>query len=220
MQNAAYFAAVEAAGGIPLPIPPMGDPADVLALADLCDAMCLPGGKDVDPVAYGDTVRAGGELETCPELDGVEIPLVRRALERGTPLLGICRGMQILNVTLGGTLWQDLDDRPGTSTATHHGTGDDVRAATTCHPVHVTPESRLRELVGRDVIDVNSRHHQGIRVLGGGLLEAAHAPDGLVEAVEVAGHRFALGVEWHPEELGTPVARRLFEALISAASTR
>jgi putative glutamine amidotransferase len=210
MQSMSYFSAVEAAGGIPLGIAPTGA-AGLRALYDLCGALVLPGGMDIAPELYGRQRRTVTEIQ--PELDAMELTLVRWAAEDRKPLLGICRGQQLLNVALGGTLWQDLAERPGTGA---HG-GDD---GTEFHEVAVAEGSALRAVAGASGI-VNSRHHQAVDRPGRGLTAVAHAPDGVVEAVEAAGPWFALCVQWHPEELPAeaPLGGGLFRALTAAGLT-
>jgi putative glutamine amidotransferase len=154
-----------------------------------------------------------------PARDGLEIELVVAALERDTPLLAICRGVQVLNVALGGTLYQDLPDELRGPIA--HAQAEPRSQPT--HPVKLLTEgTRLGLIAGEAELAVNSFHHQGIRRLGEGLREVAWAPDGLVEGIEMAGDRFVVGVQWHPEDLvgHDPAARKLFAALVDAARGR
>jgi putative glutamine amidotransferase len=199
-----YLRAIEAAGGMPVVLPPLGD-AD--ALLDRLDGICLSGGPDLDPDAYGAVDRHAELGPTEPDLDTFELALARAADERGTPLLGICRGAQALNVARGGTLHQHLPGHRQTEPAT-----------ATTHGVHVVEGSRLATLVGVRPLRVNSFHHQAIAVLGAGLRAVAHAADGTIEAVEAPGSRFVVAVQWHAEGLvGEPRHRALFEALVVAA---
>lgn len=209
MQTPEFLTAVRAAGGVPLPIPPMDLPG-VRALYDLCDGLLLPGGKDVDPSSYGAEPR---EEETLPDLDIVEIALSRWAAEDGLPLFGVCRGEQVLNVALGGTLCGHIGDLPGTA---DHG-GDDM--PTVWHEIEITPGSRLAAALGGVSATVNSRHHQAVDRLGEGLHATAVSPDGVVEAIEADGDWFALGVQWHPEEASErSTGGPLFRALVEAAA--
>ncbi|MEW9528661.1 gamma-glutamyl-gamma-aminobutyrate hydrolase family protein [Microbispora sp. NPDC049125] len=209
MQSPEFFTVVRAAGGVPLPIPPMDLPG-VRALYDLCDGLLLPGGRDVDPASYGAAAR---EEETLPDLDVVEIALTRWAAEDGLPLLGVCRGEQIMNVALGGTLWGDVSEIPG---AADHG-GDDL--PTTWHEIAVTAGSKLAKVLGGTRATVNSRHHQAVDRLGEGLRTVGESPDGVIEAIEADGDWFALGVQWHPEEASEhSTGDPLFRALIEAAT--
>jgi putative glutamine amidotransferase len=214
VQNRAYLDAIEAAGAIPLPIPLLRDPEHVRALYERCDAICLPGGPDVEPARYGDEERADCSVETAAELDDTELLLTRWLVGDDRPALAVCRGLQVLNVALGGTLWQDVVVQGASADLHQH----DIRAEVV-HAVHVEPGSLLHRTIGVETLQVNTLHHQAIRRAGEGLHISARAGDGLVEAVEMPDRRFLLGVQWHPEELvgEHEHARRLFAALVSAA---
>jgi putative glutamine amidotransferase len=200
-----YLRAIDAAGGMPVVLPPLGD-AD--AFLDRLDGICLSGGPDLDPEAYGALERHAELGPTEPGLDAFELALARAADARGLPLLGICRGAQALNVARGGSLHQHLAGHRQTEPAT-----------ATTHTVHIEPRTRLEQLLGADVLRVNSFHHQAVERLGRGLHASAYAADGTIEAVEAAGTRFVLGVQWHAEGLiEQPRHRRLFEALVSACA--
>jgi putative glutamine amidotransferase len=199
-----YLRAIEAVGGMPVVLPPLGDAE---ALLDRLDGICLSGGPDLDPDAYGALERHAELGPTEPTLDAFELALARAADARGMPVLGICRGAQALNVARGGTLHQHLPGHRQTEPAT-----------ATTHTVHVEDGSRLAALVGLRPLRVNSFHHQAVDVLGRGLRAVAHAADGTVEAVEAPGAGFVLGVQWHVEGLvAVPRHRALFEALVVAA---
>jgi putative glutamine amidotransferase len=205
-----YARAVRDAGAIALLLPP----DDALAeapdeLLDLLDGLVLAGGCDVDPITYG--ARPHPETkDTDPARDRFELALAHRALERELPLLGVCRGMQMLNVAAGGTLEQHLD-----TLATHRHTP----GAYSDHEVELTPGSLAARAAGAERVAVRSHHHQGIGELGEGLAITGRARgDGLAEAVELPERPFALGVLWHPEE---DVASRVIAALVNeAAATR
>jgi putative glutamine amidotransferase len=200
---ASYVRSVAEAGGAPILVPPGASPQETL---DAVDGLVFSGGSDLDPGLYG----ADAHAETngvVRERDEFELELMRAALERDVPLLAICRGSQVLNVAAGGELEQHVPDRVGTNV---HKETPGVFAE---HGVDVLPETRLAAILG-DRGDVKSHHHQGYGALGGGLREAARAPDGTTEAVEDPAKRFALGVLWHPEE---GEDRRLFEALVAEA---
>jgi putative glutamine amidotransferase len=199
-----YLRAIEAAGGMPVVLPPLGDPVKYL---DRLDGICLSGGPDLDPGVYGAPDRHPELGPTEPDLDAFELALARAADERGLPLLGICRGAQALNVARGGTLHQHLPGHRQTEPAT-----------ATTHSVHIEPGTRLADLLGTDVLRVNSFHHQAVARLGRGLRAVAHAADGTVEAVEAPGTRFVVAVQWHVEGLvAAPRHFALFEALVAAA---
>ena len=199
-----YLRAIEAAGGMPVVLPPLGDP---VTYVDRLDGICLSGGPDLDPDAYGAADRHPELGPTEPDLDSFELELARAADERGLPLLGICRGAQALNVARGGTLHQHLPGHRQTEPAT-----------ATTHTVHIESETRLAALLGTEVLRVNSFHHQAVELLGDGLRAVAHAADGTIEGVEAPGQRFVLGVQWHVEGLvAQPRHRVLFDALVAAA---
>lgn len=200
-----YADAVVAAGGAPVLLPPV--PSTALDTLHVLDALVLAGGADLDPGRYGATLDpATGPPR--PDRDASELLLARLCVDRAIPLLAICRGMQVLNVTLGGDLVQHLPDRPGS--APHRG-GDAVFHART---VRVAPDTRLHSIVGQE-LDVHCYHHQAVRRLGEGLRATAWSEDGVVEAVEPAAPSgFVLGVQAHPEESDD---RRLFAALVAAS---
>jgi putative glutamine amidotransferase len=187
-------------------------------MLDRLDALVLSGGVDVDPALYGEP-RHATVTRVVPERDAFEIALVDEALRRELPLLAICRGHQVLNVARGGTLYQDIPSQiPG---AGHH--DRDSARWEYCHDVDVLPGTRLREVLGRDKVAVNSFHHQAVKDVGRGLVVSARgAGDGVVEAIEDPTRRFALGVQWHPESFWDQprTFQALFEAVVRAARDR
>ena len=208
-----YPDAVSGAGAVPVLVPPM--PAEGLdRLLPLLDGILLPGGLDVEPAQYGElahpTTRADGVL------DELELRVAAWAIEWAVPMLGICRGQQLLNVALGGSLVQDL---PCEGLAHPQAARLGPRGGL-AHPVEVDPGSRLAEIFGTLSIEVNSRHHQAVRRLGGGLRAVAWAPDGVIEAVESLEHPWLLAVQFHPEDLVGfhDPSRRLLEAFVAACS--
>ena len=187
-------------------------PADVIAGVD---GVLLTGGGDVQPSIYGATPHPMFDPAE-PGRDEYEMELVRRAIEANLPLFAICRGIQVLNVALGGSLYQDVGTEPGTP-LTH--SQKEPRDQPT-HKVKVAPGSQLAEVMGAEEVDVNTMHHQALKALGRGLVATAWAPDQLVEGVEMPEQpSFVLGVQWHPEELigHSDAARRLFAALVTHA---
>lgn len=206
---ATYASMVAAVGALPVLLPPIV-PADVAAAAAAAvtgiDGLVLTGGTDVDPERYG--AAAHGETDAPRvERDGWELALLRAALDVDLPVLAVCRGVQLLNVAAGGTLHQHLPEVLGDEV---HRPAVGVFGVVT---VSVEPGSRLAAIVD-DAPEVRCHHHQGIDRLGAGLTVTARAGDGTIEAVELAGYRFALGVQWHPEEAGDD---RLFGALVDAS---
>lgn len=223
-----YTDAILEAGGVPITMPTLNDnnSSDAQALdqlVEMADALVLPGGGfDIDPALYGEPLDDKcGELK--PERTNLERALLVRAEKKGIPILGICGGMQLMNVARGGTLWQDLaSQRP--SSGEHQQPGPKHEEA---HRVVVTMGTRLASLVGagalapeRDGLGVNSTHHQAVKALGRGLVVTATASDGLVEAFEDPALPFYLGVQWHPESMREAPHRAIYRGLLDAARAR
>lgn len=205
---ASYVRGVTMAGGVALLLPPqpVGPGVADLVLGRL-DALVITGGNDVDPAAYGEPAHPDTD-EPIPARDAWEFALLRAAVRRGLPVLGICRGAQVLNVAYGGTLHQHLPDVLG-----HHGhrAGN---AVYTSLAVRTVPGTRLAGLLGESA-EVRCYHHQAVAKVGAGLKVSAWDADGVVEALEAPGEHFVLAVQWHPEEcLGD---LRLFSAIVEAA---
>ena len=218
VMNHRYYDAVAELGGAPFMIPLMEDESVLRALYERLDAIFLAGGVDVDPSSYGDE-RHHLCGRTDLSRDRVELLFTRWALEDGKPILGVCRGMQVLNVALGGTLIQDCSELYPGSIKHDYFPGAGFARDFLAHDITLEPGTRLLDLMGASRVPVNSMHHQGIRRLGRGLAASAYAPDGLIEAIELSGDRFGIGVQWHPEMLidSDTATRRLFEAFIDAA---
>jgi putative glutamine amidotransferase len=210
----AYVDALRAAGGLAVLVAP-GDEAPEELLARL-DGLVLSGGGDLDPTSFGGDTHTR-TYSVSPERDRFELALLRGALERGTPALAICRGMQILNVALGGDLHPHLPDVVGD--AVTHRTSQTEAAS---HPVRLETGSALAGRLGAADLDaVPSWHHQALRRLGSGLRPVAWAPDDVIEAVELGGEPQLIAVQWHPELAGAAAAGRgLFAALVTSASSR
>jgi putative glutamine amidotransferase len=212
--NAAYIAAVQGAGAVPVLLPPHLDAPARDALWARLDGLVLTGGGDVDPARFGEASHPT-VADVSAARDALELDLARRAVEEGLPLLAICRGIQVLNVALGGTLWQDVPSQvPGA--LAHNQTAPRHEPT---HRVKLLGEGTLLYAAsGARELAVNSFHHQAVKRLGGGLREVAWAEDGLIEGVELPEHPFAVGVQWHPEDLveHDPAARGLFAALVEA----
>ncbi len=217
--NGTYVMAVQAAGGIPLLLTPHFTPEVQAALWQRLDGLVLTGGGDIEPARFGEAPHPA-VADVSPARDELELGLTRRALADDLPLFAICRGIQVLNVALGGTLVQDLPSE--WPDALVHAQKAPRHEPT--HAVKVMGEgTRLGRVLGAPEVEVNSMHHQAIKRLGDGLREVAWAPDGVIEGVEMGGDaRFVLGVQWHPEELvgQDQAARNLFDAIVDAARRR
>ena len=208
-----YLRAIEAAGGIPVVMPPLHIEA-VEPLLDRLAGICLSGGPDLDPAAYDERRHPKlGPVE--PELDFFELEVARRADARGIPILAICRGLQALNVARGGTLHQHLPDRPGTTLKHRQSAAGEM----VTHSVEITPGSLLHRVMRRRRARVNSFHHQATNRLGSGLRAVAWSSDGVIEGIEAPARPFVLGVQWHAETLAArPEHGALFSALVEASA--
>lgn len=213
-----YCRAIELAGGLPLLIPGNFPLQHLQELRQRLDGLLLSGGADLDPSRFKGQPhpRIYG---IDPERDQLEISLVQMAASSGLPFLGICRGIQVINIALGGTLYTDLADQFGNSLK--HDYFPDYPRDLLVHSLTVSKHAVLAKILQVEELKVNSLHHQGIERLASSLNATAWAADGLIEAVELPGHPFGVGVQWHPEELlALPGMRALFSALIDAASRR
>ncbi len=216
-----YVRALTAEGAVPWVIPLIqGDEATLRCIYDRLDGLFLMGGVDVDPVHYGEE-RLPLCGQTDPARDWTELALARWCMADHKPLLGACRGVQVLNVAAGGTLYQDIATQvPQALKHDYFPTANAYMRDLLVHEVTTRPDSRLARIMGADSTPVNSMHHQGIKDLAPGLVPSAFASDGLIEGVEGSNGHFLIGVQWHPEELAATQApqRRLFAAFIDAAS--
>lgn len=210
-----YVEGVANAGGVPLVLPPFTWSAEQMAGG--LDGLLLSGGSDLDPRHYGELPSPELGL-VMRERDEFEMELVGHALQLGIPIFGICRGLQILNVALGGTLYQDLPTQLGSEVQLEHRQG--VPKYTATHVVELDDGSAAAKIMGARRLEVNSYHHQAVKELASGLVAVAHSPDGVVEAVEAQNlsERWILGVQWHAEAMRAQEEQRcLFEALVEAA---
>ncbi len=210
-----YCHAVEAAGGAPVLLPLLNDET-LLDTYQRLDGLLLTGGGDVAPRHFGQ-VRQTRLVGVDPPRDRAELALIRRAVSDDLPLLAICRGVQMLNVALGGTLYQDIPTQlPG---ALQHNFRLGYPRNYLGHEVLVTQGTRLADILGVRRLGVNSLHHQAAKDIASDLCLAAGAPDGIVEALEAPSKRFIVGVQWHPEELADhdPRMKRLIEVFVSEA---
>ncbi len=210
-----YYEAIHAVGGIPAALTFGGEPDALAELALRIDGLLLSGGDDVNPHVFGEEPRLGLGSVT-PARDALEVELFRRMRELHKPVFGICRGIQLMNAAMGGTLYQDLvREWPGK--LQHAQKGPRQHAG---HAVQVDPGTRLRGILSADQVFVNTFHHQAVRDLAPGCVVTARSQDGLTEAIELSGDDFVLGVQWHPENLWRTMAehRRLFAAFVDAAA--
>ncbi len=212
--QAFYYESVKSAGGIPVLIPPLSD-QELDQLLSRLDGLLLTGGNDYCPSRYGETKHESVELAHDDRLD-FDWRLLKKSIERPElPVLGICAGSQILNIALGGSLYQDIpSDFPGTKV--EHSTKNGWKNGFNFHKVKLNKGSKLLEIYGIEEIDVPTSHHQAVKKLGSGLVAAASAEDGVVEAVEYENRPFVIGVQWHPER-DYEGNQKLFKAFVQAA---
>jgi putative glutamine amidotransferase len=215
--NSAYLEAIQWAGGVPVLLPPHLDRRSLDRLMENVDGVVLSGGGDIEPGLYGEQPHASVRGVSARR-DRFEIEVVRRAIDGRLPLLAICRGMQVLNVALGGTLYQHVPQTFGDAIP-HDQVAAGYRRDEITHPVEVRSGTLLGNIVGSGAVGVNSMHHQCVRSLGMHLTPTARASDGVIEAIEAPPlGDFVLGVQWHPEELvpSNEPARALFGAFLAA----
>lgn len=211
-----YVEGVNKAGGLAILLPLTVDEAILAEAMDLCDGFLLSGGPDIDAKYYEElNYRFNGEID--PARDSMEITVSRYAVASGKPILGICRGIQLLNVALGGSLFQDIHSQIKDRDLLKHS-----QEAPEWYPVHevsIKKDTKLWNCYGKDKIGVNSFHHQAVKDPGKGLQPVSWSPDGIIEAIEHESHVFAVGVQWHPELMWQEdiEALRLFEAFVNAA---
>ena len=208
-----YFDAIRQFGGIPLLIPVLADPEELEYLLDCCDGLILTGGDDIDPAIYGEETLYD-TVVVAPERDRQERIVINMAMERNLPILGICRGIQMLNVHFGGSLYQDIPSQIP-SDVKHSMEKPYHRLS---HMCLVEPGSPLHALCGSLRFGVNSHHHQAVKDLAPGFVALGRSEDGIVEAICHPGKPFCWGVQWHPERIWDiePSSAKLFERFISA----
>ena len=211
--NQDYLDAVARTGAVPVLLPLIEDEESQFALLSRIDGLLLSGGPDIDPKLYGEEI-----IPQCGEIsalrDAVEIGLFLKAMDIDLPVLGICRGIQVMNVALGGTLYQDIETQ--LEGAVKHPCYDTPRDKV--HEVTVIENSLIHRIAGLKRFSVNSRHHQGVKRLGHGLVATAYSKDGLIEAVDYPQAKFVTAIQWHPESLSDrfPEAQGIFNAFAEA----
>ena len=216
-----YVEELRKVGGVPWVIPLLPhDPDTLQEIFDRLDGVFITGGADVDPICYGEPKSPlCGAVD--PDRDAVEIALLKHALNRKLPILAVCRGIQILNVACGGTLYQDVAAQvPAALKHDYFPTPANPSRKYLAHDITVKAGSRLGRILGDAVVPVNSMHHQAIKDLAPGLAPTAFAPDGIIEGVEGTNGQYLIAVQWHPEELTEtqPGMKRLFSTFIDAAA--
>ena len=208
-----YMDGVNQAGGLPVIFPFSADERELDQLVDMCDGFLFTGGHDVSPEMYGEE-PLGNLIDACKKRDVMEAFVLKKAIGADKPILGICRGIQLINAALGGNLYQDLPTQFHSDVEHHQTPPYDKRA----HDVRITKDSPLYQCLGKEFIPVNSYHHQAVRRIAPGLTVMAAAPDGLTEALYKPDHRFLWAVQWHPEfsYLTDPNSRQIFKAFAEA----
>jgi putative glutamine amidotransferase len=213
--NQSYVRALVAAGCAPVLIPILDDDDRLRAIYERLDGIVFPGGADVAPHEYDEEPIDNLNVVEAPR-DRTELTLARWAFADDLPTLGICRGQQVLNVALGGSLYQDLRHQGVTSV--EHSDADGRARTALMHRVRLDPESRLAQLIDETTIEVNSLHHQAVKSVASPLRVTGKSDDGVIEALESNDRRFLIAVQWHPEEIDTlPWVQRLFAGFARAA---
>jgi len=211
-----YTSAVLKAGGIPVILPATHDPEVREHYFQLIDGFLLVGGPDIDPAIYGESERLATVVPASPLRLDFDISMARLALKKKTPVMGICMGCQVLNVSAGGTLFQDIEQQVPTHSKRHY---KKIAPYDPFHQIKIVRDSLLYRILERETMEVNSSHHQSVKNPGNGFQISAYSEDGIVECIENPDHPFALGVQWHPEGIHErPEQLLLFSALVSAAS--
>ncbi|MFW5985186.1 MAG: gamma-glutamyl-gamma-aminobutyrate hydrolase family protein [Halanaerobiaceae bacterium] len=211
--HANYLNVIKKAGGLPVILPPQIEPEVLEQLLDKIDGLLFSGGTDVDPYYFGEEPKKGLR-RVDPGRDKFEMKLVNWALEKKVPVLALCRGIQVLNIALGGTIIQHLDGG-----LKHE---QDAPYSYPSHKVFLTENGYLQQVYGKTEIAVNSFHHQALQKTGSGLKVEASSSDGIVEAVSLPDHPFVVGVQWHPERMykTEPLQLKLFQKFVRASSGR
>jgi putative glutamine amidotransferase len=210
----AYIQAIKSAKGVPLILPFVKSKTLIREYVSLCDGFLFCGGGDITPLLFGQE-PASGIGKTDISLDLFQIRLMKTILEEGKPVLAICRGMQVLNVACGGTIFQDLN-LTDFETINHMQTS--ISRKDISHKVKFTPNTRIHRILG-DFAFTNSFHHQAVDRLGKGLIVSGQTGDDVIETIELSGHTFAIGVQWHPESMleSVPTMKQLFVTFVQYA---
>lgn len=214
--NKSYADAIEKSGGILLMVTSGISTDDIDSLLNQVDGILVPGGADLNPSIYNE-VKKEYTQKSDDERDELEQNIVKIAIQKRIPILAICRGCQILNVSLGGSLYQDIEqEKPDHIKHDYHHDGPRSLIA---HSVSLTDGSLISKILNTKEAEANSLHHQGIKELGNGLMSAAVAPDNLIEAIELTDYPFGIGLQWHPEDLENPIWKKLFDAFVEVCES-
>ncbi len=215
-----YVRSLVECGAIPILLPTSVDPASLRTMYERADGVLLSGGGDVEPSIFGEEAHpTTGDID--PERDDAEIALAQWAMADDKPTFAICRGVQVMNVALGGTLIQDIPTQwSANNTLEHRGSVVGAARDQVLHEVCIDPNTRISQILGAGNVSVNSFHHQALKRLGEGLLVTSRAIDGIVESVEVPDKRWYIGVQWHPEDMtaGRADMMMLFQSFVDASS--
>lgn len=215
-----YAQAVENAGGIPLLLPIIDRDKELMAeMLDRIDGLMLSGGVDVDPLLFGEEPHDKmGRID--PERDFFDLELAKMALDKDIPVLGICRGCQVLNIAAGGSIIQDIPSHYGQEKVHKH--SQEAPRWYPTHSIKIMKETILEDIFGTNDLKINSFHHQSVKEAGPDFIISGRAKDGVVEAIESTRHKYAVGVQWHPELMWkkNPIFTKLFESLIKACGNR
>lgn len=213
--NQSYLHSVGKAGGIPVLLPTLNSEADMTEQLKRVDGVILSGGSDINPLLFGEEPDAKLDF-ILPDRDEYEIALAQLAYQSGKPILGICRGIQVLNVAFGGSLYQDIHSQAANCSLKHF---QSSRRDFAGHTADIVPGSLLYDILDAAALPVNSFHHQAVKDVAPGFIVTARARDGIIEAIEKPGKSFLLGVQWHPEMLvdSYPVMLELFKRLVGEA---
>lgn len=216
MINYDYVKAVKISKGLPLILPIITEKELIDQYINIIDGLIFSGGQDIMPILYGENSIDRVD-NTCRNRDKFELSLFEKAYEKRVPMLGICRGMQLINVALGGTLYQDINNQIENS-AIHRLQGINVNE--NHHRVKIIKASTLYNIISKENIEVNSIHHQSLKDIGKGLKVTAYSHDGIIEGIESLERDFLIGVQWHPERLidKYPIFRKIFEAFVKKCS--